>query len=148
MGIEIQMPGNAGSAEHRRAMRYRLRGEAMARPLDTDALMPGRVLDISPFGCLLAMPFLSPFEIGSLVDMSISTISVAFRALGVVRHLLPDHWRVGVSFVNLNRCGETELCQLIESLKLAHQAGRAATHEVTVIRHVERPPQFRFSPSI
>jgi hypothetical protein len=145
MGIEIQMTGNSGSAEHRRTGRYRLRGEATARVLDSDLTMPGRILDLSTHGCLFATPCLVPIEIDSLLDMSISTSAVAFRAIGSVRHCLSNHERIGVSFVNLTRRGESELLQLIEVLKGAEQSGRTGTHEVAVIERIERPPYLRFS---
>ena len=145
MGIEIPMHGNGGSAEHRRARRYRLAGEATARPLDTDITMPGRVVDLSASGCLLMVPCLAGFEVDTFVDMSVSTSAATFRALGTVRHRAANHWRVGVSFVNLNRRGQAELSQLIQVLEAAEQSGRPNSHEVTVLSLAERPPCKRFS---
>ena len=146
VGKEIQMRGNGGSADQRQARRYRLRGEATARPLETDITMPGRVIDLSAQGCLLMVPSLTGFEIGTIVDMSVSTDTVTFRALGRVRHRAPDHWRLGVSFVDLSRRGKSELSQLIEVLEEAAQQGRPTMCEVTVLRVAEYPPLKRFSP--
>jgi hypothetical protein len=146
MGIEIQMHGNGGSAEHRRARRYRLGGEATARPLDTDITMPGKVIDVSASGCLVMVPCLAGFEVGTFVDMSVSTGAATFRALGTICHRAPNHWRVGVSFVNLSRRGQSELGELIDVLKSAEQNGRRSSCEVTVLSLSERPPHMRFSP--
>jgi hypothetical protein len=146
MGIEILMRGNGGSAEHRLARRFRLGGEVTARPLDTDITMPGRVIDLSACGCLLTVPSLAAFEVGTYVDMSVSTSAFAFRALGSIRHCVRNHWRVGVSFVNLSRRGLSELGQLIEVLEAAEQRGRPNSHEVTILSLAERPPLKRFSP--
>jgi hypothetical protein len=138
MGIEIPMTGNAGSAEHRQARRYRFRGDATARPLESGIALPGRVLDLSALGCLLMVPNLSEFAVGTLVDVSVNSSSIAFRALGSVRHCNPNHWRIGISFVNLSRRGEADLLELIAELDAAEQLGRPCVHEITVIRH--NPP--------
>jgi len=139
MGIEIPMSGNHGSAEHRKARRYQYRGDATARQLESGLTQPGRILDLSARGCLLTLPDLSGLEVDTLVDMSVNTSSVAFRALGQVRHRSPSCWRVGIAFVNLSRRGQADLLQLIDDLEAAEQQGRPTTHEVTVFRHVERP---------
>jgi hypothetical protein len=147
MGIEIEMPGNGGSAEHRRARRYRLLGQATARPLDTDVTMPGRVIDVSTSGCLLVVPCLAKFDIDTFVDVCVTTNTATFRALASIRHCVPNHWRVGVSFVNLSRRGQEELAQLIDALEAAKRSGRRHTHEVTVLRLAEQPPFQRLSPA-
>jgi hypothetical protein len=141
MGIEIQMTGNGGSAEHRRTRRYRLRGDATARVLDSDVALPGRILDLSLRGCLLTLPSLARVEIDSLLDMSISTTAVSFRALGSVRYYLPNYWRIGVSFVNLTERGQSELSQLIDALKVADQMSRPRACQVAVLKLYVRPPR-------
>ena len=146
MGIEIKMTGNAGSAEHRQARRYRFRGDATARPLESNETLPGRILDLSTLGCLLMMPNLSEFALGTLVDISVNTSSIAFRALGAVRHSNPSHWRIGISFVNLSRRGEADLLELIAELAAAGQLGRSCIHEITVIRHNQTGPEPREIP--
>jgi hypothetical protein len=146
MGIEVQMHGNGGSAEHRSAKRYRLLGQVTARPLETDITMPGRVIDVSASGCLLMVPCLAKFAVDTFVDISVTTPAATFRALGSIRHCVPNHWRIGVSFVNLSRRGQAELGQLIEALEEAQQQGRTGSHEVTVLRLTERHALKRFSP--
>jgi hypothetical protein len=146
MGIEIQMRGNGGSAEHRHSRRYRLGGEATARPLDTDVTMPGRIIDLSASGCLLTVPCLANFEVNTFVDMSVSTSAVTFRALGSIRHRVLNNWRIGISFINLSRRGQSELSQLIELLAAAERSGRRNSHEVTILSLAERPILKRFSP--
>ena len=108
--------------------------------------MPGRIIDVSTSGCLLVVPCLAKFDIGTFVDMSVTTNTATFRALGTIRHCVPNHWRVGVSFVNLSRRGQAELLQLIAALEAAKQSGRPHSHEVTILRLDERPPLKRFSP--
>jgi hypothetical protein len=134
MGIEIEMPGNGGSAEHRSAKRFRLRGEATARALESDISLPGRVLDLSARGCLLVVPSLAPFAVDTLVDLSIRAANVNFRAVGSVRHHVPNHWRLGISFVNLSRRGQAELVELLEALELAEKQGRADGCEIRVMQ--------------
>jgi hypothetical protein len=140
------MHGNGGSAEHRRERRYRLLGQVTARPLETDITMPGRVIDVSASGCLLMVPCLAKFQIDTFVDMSVTTNAATFRALGSIRHCVPNHWRIGISFVNLTQRGQNELTQLIQALEEAQQRGHTGSHEVTILTITERPPLKRFSP--
>ena len=108
--------------------------------------MPGKIIDLSADGCLLMVPSLIGFEIGTVVDISVNTGAVSFRALASVRHRAPNHWRVGVSFVDLNRRGKAELSQLIEALEEAAQSGRPTACEITVLRTEEHPSLRRYSP--
>jgi hypothetical protein len=140
------MHGNGGSAEHRRARRFRLPGQVTARPLETDITMPGRVIDLSASGCLLMVPCLAKFQIDTFVDLSVTAGAVTFRALGSIRHCVPNHWRIGISFVNLTRRGQSELTQLIEALETAQREGRPNSAQITVLSLAERPPFKRFSP--
>ena len=137
MGIEIPMTGNAGSAEHRQARRYRFRGDATARPLESGIALPGRVLDLSALGCLLMVPNLSEFAVGTLVDVSVNSSSIAFRALGSVRHCSRSRKLLGIAFVNLSRRCEADLLELIDDLDSAEQMGSAAAPKITILRHIE-----------
>jgi hypothetical protein len=139
MGIEIQMTANQRSTENRRAPRYRYRGEATLRRLDSDPTLPGRVLDLSASGCLLRLPDPSDFAVGTLIDLSIQTGPLGFRALGSVRHRARTRRVLGISFVNLSRRGEAELNALIADLESAEQSGQSAVQEITLLRHTDGP---------
>jgi c-di-GMP-binding flagellar brake protein YcgR len=136
MGIEIQMTANQRSTENRRSPRYRYRGEATLRRLDSDPTLPGRVLDLSATGCLLRLPDPSDFTVGTLIDLSIQAGAVTFRALGSVRHRARTRRVLGISFVNLSRRGEAELNALIADLESAEQSGRSTIQEITLLRHI------------
>jgi c-di-GMP-binding flagellar brake protein YcgR len=140
MGIEIQMTANQRSAENRQSPRYRYRGDATVRRLDSDPTLPGRVLDLSAQGCLLRLPDLSDFEANSLVDLHINTGAVAFRALGSVRHRARTRRVLGISFVNLSQRGEAELLSLITELESAEQDGRSTVEEINVVPHHHDEP--------
>jgi c-di-GMP-binding flagellar brake protein YcgR len=139
MGIEIQMTANQRSTENRQSPRYRYRGDATVRRLDSDPTLPGRVLDLSATGCLLRLPDPSDFAVGTLIDLSIQTGALVFRALGSVRHRARTRRVLGISFVNLNQRGEAELLALIAELESAQQEGRSAIQEIAVLRHRDEP---------
>ena len=140
MGIEIQMTGKPRSVEHRQAKRYRFRGDATVRRLDAAPALRGRVLDLSERGCLLRLPDLSDLKVDELVDLSVKSNAVSFRAVGEVRRCDPDRWRIGISFVNLTRRGEADLLDLIADLETAQQLGRACVQEIRVMRRDIPPP--------
>ncbi|MGP8260148.1 MAG: PilZ domain-containing protein [Acidobacteriaceae bacterium] len=140
MGIEIPITTKQRTSEKRQSKRYRYRGDAKVRQLESDFSLPGRVLDLSARGCLLQMPNLSDFAVDTLVDMCVNTGWVSFRALGSVRHVNLIHWRIGISFVKLTRRGESELLELIADLEKAEQAGRSGVLEISIARHSGPPP--------
>ena len=138
MGVEIQMSGERRSAENRQAKRYRYRGDATVRRLESEPSLAGRILDLSVHGCLLRLPDLSDFHIGAPVDLAVNSTTVAFRALGSVRHISHTRRLLGVSFVNLTRRGETELQELIAELESAEHHGHDDAHKISVL-HYEHP---------
>jgi hypothetical protein len=140
MGIEIQMTGRQRLVDQRQAKRYRFRGDATMRRLDSAPALRGCVLDLSERGCLLRLPDLSDLKVDELVDLSISSNAVSFRAVGEVRRCDPDRWRVGISFMNLTRRGEADLLDLIADLETAQQLGRACVQEIRVMRRDVPPP--------
>jgi len=139
MGIEIPITTKQRTSERRQNKRYRFRGNAKVRQLETELSLPARVLDLSARGCLLQMPDLSAFAVDTLVDMSVNTGWVSFRALGSVRHVNLNHWRIGISFVKLTRRGESELLELIADLEEAERAGRSGVLEISLTRHKGSP---------
>jgi hypothetical protein len=139
MGIEIPITTRQKTSEKRESKRYRYRGNAKVRQLETDLLLSGRILDLSARGCLLQMPDLSAFAIDTLVDMCVNTGWVSFRALGSVRHVNLNHWRIGISFVKLNHRGESELLELIAALEEAERVGRSGVLEISIERHTGPP---------
>jgi c-di-GMP-binding flagellar brake protein YcgR len=139
MGIEIQMTANQRSTENRESPRYRYRGDATVRRLDSDPTLPGRVLDLSARGCLLRLPDPSDFQVNTLVDLHIHAGAVAFRALGSVRHRARTRRVLGISFVNLSQRGETELLALINELESAEQDVDSTVEEITVFPHNDEP---------
>ena len=139
MGIEIPITAKQRTPEKRQTKRYRFRGDAKVRQLETELALTGRILDLSERGCLLQMPSLSDFAIDTLVDMSVNTGWVSFRALGSVRHINLNHWRIGISFVKLTRRGEAELLELISDLEKAEEAGRSGVLEISIARHKASP---------
>jgi len=139
MGIEIPITAKQRTPEKREAKRYRFRGDAKVRQLETELALTGRIIDLSQRGCLLQMPSLSDYAVDTLVDMSVNTAWVSFRALGSVRHINLNHWRIGISFVKLTRRGEAELLELIGDLEKAEEAGRSGVLEISIARH--KPPQ-------
>ena len=139
MGIEIPITTKQRTSEQRQTKRYRYRGNAKVRQLETDLSLSGRILDLSARGCLLQMPDLSAFAVDTLVDMCVNTGWVSFRALGSVRHVNLNHWRIGISFVKLSRRGESELLELITDLEEAERAGRSGVLEISIARHTGSP---------
>ncbi|MGD0796415.1 MAG: PilZ domain-containing protein [Acidobacteriaceae bacterium] len=139
MGIEIQMPANQRATENRQSPRYRYRGDATVRRLDSDPTLPGRVLDLSARGCLLRLPDLSDFQPNTLVDLHIHASTVAFRALGSVRHRARTRRVIGISFVNLSQRGQAELLALIAELESDEQSGHPVVQEITLLRHTDEP---------
>jgi hypothetical protein len=135
MGIELPMSGTRRTVENRQAKRYRYRGAVVVRRLESDPVLPGLVLELSTQGCLLRLPDLSEFAVGTVVDIVVSSHLVSFRALGSVRHRSRTRRVIGVSFVNLSRRGESDLLDLIADLEAEEQAGRAGVHQITVFRH-------------
>jgi hypothetical protein len=147
MGIEIPITTRQRTSENRQTKRYRYRGNAKVRQLESELLMSARVLDLSARGCLLQLPNLTDLEltepaefaIDSLVDMSVNTGWVSFRALGSVRHFNMNRWRIGLSFVKLTVRGEGELLELIADLEETEQAGRSGVMEISIARHSGSP---------
>jgi hypothetical protein len=139
MGIEIPITTKQRTSENRQSKRYRYRGDAKVRQLETDLSLSGRILDLSARGCLFQMPDLSAFAVDTLVDMCVNTGWVSFRALGSVRHVNLNHWRIGISFVKLSRRGEAELLELIADLEEAERAGRSGVLEISIARHTGSP---------
>jgi hypothetical protein len=138
MGVEIKMSGEPRPAEKRQARRYRYRGETTVRRLNSDPSLPGCILNLSTRGCLLRLPDLSDFEIGTLVDISVHSKLIAFRALGSVRHCSRNRRLLGISFTNLSQRGEAALLDLIADLEANAQAGRSAIHQITVFPYDAR----------
>jgi hypothetical protein len=143
MGKEIQMSGERRSSENRQPPRFRYRGETTVRRLDTNPSLPGHVLDLSARGCLLRLPDLAEFEVGALVDMSITSNLISFRALGSVRHRSRRRRLLGISFVNLTQRGQADLLALIDSLEKDEQAGRSVVQEITILPHLAQRPSSR-----
>jgi hypothetical protein len=139
MGIETPISTKQRTPEKRETKRYRFRGDAKLRRLESDHSLPGRILDLSAHGCLLQVPDLSDFAVDTLVDMCVNTGWVSFRALGSVRHRNRKHLRIGISFVNLSRRGESELRELIADLEKAERAGRSDVLEISIARHKGAP---------
>jgi c-di-GMP-binding flagellar brake protein YcgR len=135
MGIEIQMSGTPRSAENRQAKRYRYRGAVTVRRLESDPSFSGLILELSTTGCLLRLPDISEFEVGSVVDIAVNSRAVAFRALGSVRHRSHTRSLLGVAFVNLSRRGQSELLDLIADLEATEKAGDSGVHEITVFKY-------------
>ncbi len=139
MGIEIPITTKLRTSERRQSKRYRYRGDAKLRQLETDLSLSGRILDLSARGCLLQMPDLSAYAVDTLVDMCVNTGWVSFRVLGSVRHVNPNHWRIGISFLKLSRRSESELLELIAGLEEAERAGRSGVLEIGIARHTGSP---------
>jgi hypothetical protein len=146
MGIEIQMSGKQRQAENRQTRRYRYRGQATVRRLESDPSLPATILDLSAQGCLLRLPDLADFAVGTLIDMSINSDTVAFRALGSVRHCARRRRLLGISFVNLSRRGTSDLVELIAGLQSDEQAGQSRVHEITIFGPPS-PPRIRSNAS-
>ena len=136
MGIEIQMSGKQRSAENRQTRRFRYRGQATVRRLESDPSLPATILDLSAQGCLLRLPDLADFAVGTLIDMSINSDTVAFRALGSVRHRAHTRRVLGISFMHLSRRGEADLFALIDDLGSAPPSTRPVLQEISVSRHL------------
>jgi hypothetical protein len=135
MGIELTMSANRRSAENRLVPRYRFRGEATVRRLESDPTLPGQLLELSTHGCLLRLPDLSEFAVGTFIDLYIDTGKVAFRALGSIRHRAHTRRVLGISFLHLSRRGEADLFALIDDLGSAPPSARPVLQEITVSRH-------------
>jgi hypothetical protein len=146
MGIETPINTKRRTPEKRQTKRYRYQGDAKLRRLESDITMPGRVLDLSARGCLLQVPDLTDLAVDTPVDMSVNTGWVSFRALGSVRHCNLKHSRIGISFVNLSRRGESELRELIADLEEAERAGRSGVLEISIARHKGPPHQQQEAP--
>jgi hypothetical protein len=139
MGVEIKMSGGPRPAEKRQARRYRYRAETMVRRLNSDPSLAGCILNLSARGCLLRLPELSDYETGTLVDVSVNSRLIAFRALGSVRHCSRNRRLLGISFLNLSQRGEAALLDLIADLEADAQAGRSGVHQINVFR-CDAPP--------
>jgi len=139
MGIEIPISTKQPTVENRQAKRYRYRGDATVRRLELGEPLPGCILDLSARGCLLRLPDLTNLEVDAVVDMSINSKLVAFRAVGSVRHCSPNRHLIGISFMSLSRRGEADLLELIAELESAEEAGRGCVQEIRVSRLEERP---------
>ena len=107
MGIEIPIDSGQRMLEKRENKRYKSRGTAKVRKLERETMVSGRILDISGRGCLLQLSGPNYFMADTLVDMSVHTSWVDFRALGSVRHNNVGRCRIGISFVKLTRRGES-----------------------------------------
>ena len=118
--------------QKRQNQRYKSQGNAKVRKLDTELLYTGRILDISASGCLIQLPGPTHFTVETLVDMSVNSSWVSFRALGSVRHLHKNRSKIGVSFVKLTQRGESELLELIAGLE---QNKRTGVLEIIVSQH-------------
>src|SRR5580658_4740297 len=132
MGVELQMSGKPRSAENRQAKRYRYRGAVTVRRLESDPSLAGLILELSTTGCLLRLPDLTEYEVGSVVDIAVNSRAVAFRALGSVRHRSWTRGLPGIAFVNLSRRGQSDLLDLIADLEATEKAGSSGVHEITV----------------
>jgi hypothetical protein len=137
MGVELQMSGKQRSVENRQVKRYRYRGGAAVRRLDTDPTQPGLVLELSIQGCRLRLPDLTDFEVGAAVDIAVSSHGASFRALGWVRHRSWTRKQLGIAFVNLSQRGEADLMELIADLEAEEQAD--GLPEITVMRYANLP---------
>jgi PilZ domain len=122
-----QMSGEPGSVEDRRGKRYRYSADATLRQLDTGLTLPGVILDLSARGGLFRLSEPSGISVGTFVDLTVHSRSVTFRALGSIRHCSPELRLIGISFVNLNRLGQSELRELIKELESKQQPKRSQT---------------------
>jgi len=141
MGVELQMTGKRRSGENRQAKRYRYRGAVTVRRLESDPSLLGLILELSTTGCLLRLPDISEFEVGSVVDIAVNSRAVAFRALGSIRHRSHTRRLVGIAFVNLSRRGQSDLLDLIADLEATDKAGGSGVREITVYKY--DPPKPR-----
>ena len=108
------------------------------RRLESEPSLAGRILDLSVHGCLLRLPDLSDFQVGAPVDLAVNSSTVAFRALGSVRHISHTRSLLGISFVNLTRRGEAELQELIGELESGEHLGQSDSPKISVL-HYEYP---------
>lgn len=135
MGVELPMSGRSRSVENRQARRYRYRGAAVVRRLESDPSHAGLILDLSTQGCLLRLPNVAGFEVGAVLDIAVNSRMVMFRALGSVRHRSWNRRALGIAFEKLSQRGEADLLALIADLEAEEQAGRSGVPQITVFRY-------------
>jgi hypothetical protein len=102
--------------ERRHSERYRHGANATVRKLDAGNIMPGVVVDLCTGGCSIRLNSPPNIPVGTSVDISVTSKAVTFRALGTVRHSCVEQRLVGVSFGNISRSGQADLCDLIAEL--------------------------------
>jgi len=116
--------------ENRRTKRYRYSAEATLRQLERGLTLQGVLLDLSHRGCLIRLIDSADIEIGTFLDLSVTSNAVAFRALGEVRHCSGEPCLVGISFMNLNRRGPADVRDLIAELESHQQPKRSAKRSI------------------
>ena len=74
------------------------------------------VIDLSSVGCLLRTQTKGDFEVDDLVDLSLQSSDLSFRARGTVRHVAEDGVALGIRLESLTTRGRAMLSELIKEL--------------------------------
>lgn len=100
-------------AERRKHSRYGCRGTVRVRALDTQVQFDGNIADLSPEGCYIEM--LTPFPVGTPVEVHLDVKNVQFAATGEVRINHPS-MGMGVHFKEIAASERAKLEPLLAKL--------------------------------
>jgi hypothetical protein len=104
-------------SERRKEPRYLCFGQVKLNRLP-GAILPGRIIDLSLGGCLIAMQRPAPVSQGSVVELTIQTRGTALRMIGIITFLgrQAPRW-MGISFKKMSKRGELQLMEIIAELE-------------------------------
>lgn len=105
------------ASERRKEPRYLCFGQVKLNRLP-GAILPGRIIDLSLGGCLIAMQRPAPVSQGSIVELTIQTRGTALRMIGVITFVgrQAPRW-MGISFEKMSKRGQLQLAEVIAELE-------------------------------
>ncbi len=111
----------ARSEGRRQELRRPYKGTATLARAGTNGIHQAAVIDVSSIGCLLRLMSKVDLDVDDLVDISVQSSDLSFRARGVVRHIREDGDLLGIRLDHLTARGKAMLLALTRELQ---DAGR------------------------
>jgi hypothetical protein len=110
-------PAPPTSQGRRQEVRQHYKAHACVSRAGTATHHQASVIDLSPGGCLLRLAAKGDFQVDDLIDLSVQSSDISFRARGSVRQVREDGALMGIHLESLTARGKALLAELIKELE-------------------------------
>jgi c-di-GMP-binding flagellar brake protein YcgR len=108
---------SSSSQGRRQEVRQQYKANASISRAGTASQYQAAVIDLSSGGCLIRLLKKGDFEVDDLVDLSVQSSDISFRARGDVRQVREDGTVLGIRLQSLTARGKALIRELIQELE-------------------------------